>query len=75
MNERGIIPGIKVKFNVIQVDKGTENIAGLNDETFTKGLDSLQAMTKEFYNLGCRFAKWRAVLRIGEGCPSELAIK
>jgi fructose-bisphosphate aldolase class I len=32
-------------------------------------------MAKEFYGLGCRFAKWRAVLRIGEGAPSELAIQ
>lgn len=32
-------------------------------------------MAKEFYELGCRFAKWRAVLKIGDGCPSELAIQ
>lgn len=32
-------------------------------------------MAKEFYQLGCRFAKWRAVLKIGDGCPSEQAIQ
>lgn len=32
-------------------------------------------MTKEFYGIGCRFAKWRSTLKIEEGCPSDLAIK
>jgi len=40
-----------------------------------KGIEALPAMAKEFYDLGCRFAKWRAVLKIGEGVPSDQAIK
>ncbi len=64
MNSRGIIPGIKV-------DKGLQVIPGTNDESSTKGLDSLAAMASQYYNLGCRFAKWRAVLKIAQGLPSE----
>lgn len=59
----GIVPGIKV-------DKGLGILNTVNDENYTKGLDSLPAMAKEFYNLGCRFAKWRAVLKIGNGSPT-----
>lgn len=62
----GIVPGIKV-------DKGLA-ILNKNNENCTKGLDSLAAMCKEFYGLGCRFAKWRAVLHIGNGIPSEQAV-
>ena len=62
----GIVPGIKV-------DKGLGILNG-KGQNFTKGLDSLAAMAKEFYERGCRFAKWRAVLKIGDGCPSEQAI-
>lgn len=62
----GIVPGIKV-------DKGL-SILNSKDENLTKGLDSLPAMAKKFYEAGCRFAKWRAVLKIGNGCPSEQAI-
>lgn len=63
----GIVPGIKV-------DKGL-GILNAKGENWTKGLDALPAMAKEFYELGCRFAKWRAVLQIGEGLPSEQAIQ
>ena len=49
-------------------------IEGTNDETYTQGLDGLGARTAEYYAMGCRFAKWRAVVKIGENCPSELAI-
>lgn len=49
-------------------------IPGSHDENYTKGLDSLPAMAKEHYDLGCRFAKWRAVLKIGQGCPTYQAI-
>lgn len=45
-------------------------IPGTNDESATLGLDSLAAMAAEHYKLGCRFAKWRAVLKIGNGLPS-----
>lgn len=39
------------------------------------GLDSLAKMAAEQYALGCRFAKWRAVLKIGDGLPSQLAVQ
>lgn len=66
--DKGIISGIKV-------DMGAKPLAGSNNETATFGLDTLDAMAKEYYALGCRFAKWRAVLRISaDGCPSDQAI-
>jgi len=70
LNEKNIIPGIKV-------DKGIQDIPGTKGESSTKGLDTLAAFAKKHYDLGCRFAKWRAVLKIDEatGCPSELAIQ
>ncbi|RCV22431.1 hypothetical protein SEVIR_4G229900v4 [Setaria viridis] len=65
----GVVPGIKV-------DKGTVEIAGTNGETTTQGLDSLGARCAKYYEAGARFAKWRAVLKIGaSGEPSELAVK
>ena len=67
VKSKGIIPGIKV-------DKGLGILNNPKNENYTKGLDSLAAMAKEFYTLGCRFAKWRAVLKIGDGMPSEQAI-
>ena len=67
LKEKGIVPGIKV-------DKGLSIINGNKNENYTKGLDSLPTMCKEFYNVGCRFAKWRAVLHIGNGTPSEQAV-
>jgi fructose-bisphosphate aldolase class I len=63
----GIVAGIKV-------DKGLGILDNGKEENFTKGLEALPAMAAEFYALGCRFAKWRAVLKIGNGCPTDLAI-
>jgi fructose-bisphosphate aldolase class I len=63
----GIVPGIKV-------DKGLGILDNGKEENFTKGLEVLPAMAAEFYALGCRFAKWRAVLKIGNGCPTDLSI-
>lgn len=68
MKEKGIIPGIKV-------DKGLQDIPNTRGESSTKGLDTLAAFCKKHYDMGCRFAKWRAVLKIEEGCPSDLAIQ
>lgn len=65
--ENSVIPGIKV-------DKGTVEIAGTNGETTTQGLDSLGARCQKYYEAGARFAKWRAVLKIGPTEPSELSI-
>ncbi|KAJ7556033.1 hypothetical protein O6H91_05G066000 [Diphasiastrum complanatum] len=68
LNEGGVIPGIKV-------DKGTVDLAGTNGETTTQGLDGLAGRCQEYYKAGARFAKWRAVLKIGPNEPSELSIQ
>ena len=64
LKNKGIVPGIKV-------DKGLALIKEGSEEQYTKGIEELPAMAAEFYKLGCRFAKWRSVLRIGNGCPSD----
>jgi len=63
----GVIAGIKV-------DKGLAIIPGTDEETLTQGIDGLGARCADYYKKGVRFAKWRAVLKIGNGCPSENAI-
>jgi fructose-bisphosphate aldolase class I len=63
----GIVPGIKV-------DKGTKSLAGAPGETVTEGLDGLRDRLSEYYELGARFTKWRAVINIGDGLPSRYAI-
>ncbi len=65
--ELGITPGIKV-------DRGTTPLAGAPDERITEGLDGLRARLEEYRALGARFAKWRAVIAVGNGRPSSLAI-
>lgn len=50
-------------------------MAGTKGENATQGLDGLAARCKTFYEKGCRFAKWRSVLKIGDGMPSDLAVK
>jgi fructose-bisphosphate aldolase class I len=64
---KGIIPGIKV-------DKGTASIPFTAEEKVTEGLDGLQKRMKEYFDLGCRFAKWRAVITIGEGIPTHTCL-
>ena len=68
ITKNGAIPGIKV-------DKGAKSLAGSNDETVTEGLDGLRERLKEYYDLGARFTKWRAVYKISEKFPSSLSIK
>lgn len=69
LRDRGIHCGIKV-------DCGLDPLAGgAEGETFTKGLDGLAARCAEYYEMGCRFAKWRAVMKIGDGMPTEAAIR
>src|SRR6478672_8076574 len=68
MMDNGIIPGIKV-------DKGTFPLAGFQGEVVTEGLDGLRARLEEYYKLGARFAKWRAVINIGEDIPSGTCIE
>ncbi len=67
LESRGIIPGIKV-------DKGAKNMANFPGEKITEGLDGLRDRLKEYYAMGARFAKWRAVITIGEGTPTQTAI-
>lgn len=68
MMENGIIPGIKV-------DKGTHPLAGCPGELVTEGLDGLRDRLKEYAALGARFAKWRAVINIGEDIPTSACIE
>jgi len=68
LESKGIVPGIKV-------DKGVVVIGHTNGENATTGLDGLADRCKKYYEKGCRFAKWRAVLKIGDGLPSKLSIK
>jgi len=67
MKKRGVLPGIKV-------DKGTVPLARSEGELATQGLDDLHKRCQEYYKQGARFAKWRAVLKITDSCPSELSI-
>ncbi len=67
LEEQGIIPGIKV-------DKGTTPLAKSPGELVTDGLDGLRARLVEYRELGARFAKWRAVIDIADGIPSQYCI-
>lgn len=60
----------------IKVDTGTIVIGGTDGELATTGLDNLGKRCAEYYTMGCRFAKWRAVLKIDpeSGCPSDVSI-
>src|SRR5918993_927348 len=64
---KGIIPGIKV-------DTGAKELAGAPGEKVTEGLDGLRERLEEYRGLGARFAKWRAVITIGDGIPSDYCI-
>ena len=65
---QGIVPGIKV-------DKGTKPLEGFPGETATEGLDGLAARVDEYVALGAGFAKWRAVIHIGDGYPTPTGIE
>lgn len=67
LEQQGIIPGIKV-------DMGTEAMVGSPNEKVTKGLDGLPDRLKEYQGLNARFAKWRAVIAIGDGMPTDECI-
>jgi len=64
---QGAIPGIKV-------DTGAKDLAGAPGELVTEGLDGLRGRLAEYRELGARFAKWRAVMTIGDGIPSNYCI-
>ena len=65
--DHGMIPGIKV-------DTGARDLAGHAGEKVTEGLDGLRDRLAEYYELGARFAKWRAVITIGDGIPSDYCL-
>jgi fructose-bisphosphate aldolase class I len=67
IEQSGAIPGIKV-------DEGTQPLPGCPGELVTAGLDRLAERLKKYYERGARFAKWRAVIDIGDGVPSMTAI-
>jgi fructose-bisphosphate aldolase, class I len=64
----GLVPGIKV-------DAGTEALPAFPGEKFTLGLDGLRSRLAEYVKLGARFTKWRAVLAIGQGIPTEACMR
>lgn len=66
--QQGIVPGIKV-------DAGAKEMAGHSGEKITEGLDGLRERLTEYYELGARFSKWRAVITIGEKMPSLACLK
>src|SRR3984893_15593192 len=65
--QHGMLPGIKV-------DLGAKQLAGFPGETITEGLDGLRVRLAEYYKLGAKFAKWRAVIDIGSEIPTRYAI-
>ena len=64
---KGVVPGIKV-------DTGAHDLAGFPGEKVTEGLDGLRARLEEYVELGARFAKWRAVITIGDGIPTDACL-
>ncbi len=67
LRSRGIVPGIKV-------DKGAKALPGASGEKVTEGLDGLRGRLEEYRALGAGFAKWRAVITIGDSIPSDYCI-
>jgi fructose-bisphosphate aldolase class I len=68
LSDQGIVPGIKV-------DAGTAPMPAFPGEKFTLGLDGLRERLAEYVKLGARFTKWRAVISIADGLPTEAAIR
>ena len=68
LSKKGIMPGIKV-------DKGPVDIPGFPGEVVTEGLDGLRGRVKEYKELGAKFAKWRAVITIGDSIPSYTCLE
>ena len=64
ITSQGALPGIKV-------DKGLKPLDDSPEETITQGLDGLSERCSEYEKMGSKFAKWRAVIKIGEGIPTD----
>ena len=67
LSQKGVIPGIKV-------DKGAKDLAGFVGEKITEGLDGLRDRLIEYRDLGAQFAKWRAVIKIGNNIPTQFCM-
>ena len=67
LESKGVVPGIKV-------DTGAHDLAGHAGEKVTEGLDGLRARFAEYYELGARFSKWRAVITIGDDIPTDACL-
>jgi fructose-bisphosphate aldolase class I len=65
---KGVVPGIKV-------DTGAHDLAGFPGEKITEGLDGLRGRFEEYHRLGARFAKWRAVITIADGIPTDANLR
>jgi fructose-bisphosphate aldolase class I len=65
--DQGIVPGIKV-------DTGIEPMPDSVEEKITQGIDTLPSRLPEYYKMGARFAKWRAVFTIGKGIPTQMCV-
>jgi fructose-bisphosphate aldolase class I len=68
LSQRGIMPGIKV-------DTGAKPLAGSPDEKVTEGLDGLRDRLAEYADMGARFCKWRAVITLGDGIPTDYCLR
>jgi fructose-bisphosphate aldolase class I len=67
LTTKGVVPGIKV-------DTGAQDLAGHPGEKVTEGLDGLRGRFAEYHELGARFSKWRAVITIGDGIPTDACL-
>lgn len=67
LESKGIVPGIKV-------DKGAVDLPNFTGEKITEGLDGLKARLQEYAQMGAKFTKWRAVITIGDGIPTETCL-
>ncbi len=69
LQEKGVVPGIKVDLGTVPLPNGGP------DEVVTTGLEGLADRLVEYYGLGARFAKWRAVIKIGQNIPTDLCLE
>lgn len=67
VSDQGMIPGIKVDMGVVPMPESPE-------ETITEGLETLPERLPEYYKMGARFAKWRAIIKIGRNIPTQITI-